>query len=287
MSLSEFSGGVKAAHGAEPPKADRENGIIEGYASIFGNVDRHGDIVMPGAFKTAIQERGQNWPALYMHDSDSLPLGSTLELAEDDIGLRFKSKVFEGERGRQALQAVEAGVLNEVSFGFHKAMGRKVGSVRELHVLDAWEITHALKGTAANTLTSARRGKTVLGALGLGAAQLIDLDSEGHLQVIEGDEKSELRVVAKIVDLVTMAGGGKTTLRQAGQALLALAEAHTAAEVARHLASGRVTEPWRARDLTPEPEAPDEVEQAIRRAFAEFSASFAGDSQPPTQEIAP
>ncbi len=34
-----------------------QEGLFEGYASIFGNKDSHSDIVMPGAFSESLQVR--------------------------------------------------------------------------------------------------------------------------------------------------------------------------------------------------------------------------------------
>ena len=44
-------------------KYDEEQGIVSGYASVFGNVDDGGDVVEPGAFAETIAEgvgRGKN-----------------------------------------------------------------------------------------------------------------------------------------------------------------------------------------------------------------------------------
>ena len=38
--------------------ADEKKGIVEGYASIFGNIDSDKDMIMPGAFSKTITERG-------------------------------------------------------------------------------------------------------------------------------------------------------------------------------------------------------------------------------------
>lgn len=36
---------------------DGKQGIFEGYASVFGNTDSDGDIILPGAYKTRLKNR--------------------------------------------------------------------------------------------------------------------------------------------------------------------------------------------------------------------------------------
>ena len=63
------------------------DGAIEGYASLFGEVDQARDMVMPGAFTQTLKQRGlRKIPMLFQHDP-SEPVGVWLELAEDWRGL--------------------------------------------------------------------------------------------------------------------------------------------------------------------------------------------------------
>src|SRR4051812_4963147 len=59
------------------------DGAIEGYASLFGEVDAARDMVMPGAFTQTLKQRGlRKIPMLFQHDP-SEPVGVWLELKED------------------------------------------------------------------------------------------------------------------------------------------------------------------------------------------------------------
>src|SRR3954471_7637576 len=70
------------------------DGAIEGYASLFGEVDAARDMVMPGAFTQTLKQRGlRKIPMLFQHDP-SEPVGVWLELAED-----FRGFFFRGRRG--------------------------------------------------------------------------------------------------------------------------------------------------------------------------------------------
>ena len=60
-----------------------EDGTVEGYASLFGEIDAARDMVMPGAFARTLKSRGiRRIPMLFQHDPAE-PIGVWLELYED------------------------------------------------------------------------------------------------------------------------------------------------------------------------------------------------------------
>ena len=66
-------------------KAVSDAGEIEGYASVFGNVDSYGEIVEPGAFVDSLvasKRNGRKIKMLYQHDPHQ-PIGVWEDLAED------------------------------------------------------------------------------------------------------------------------------------------------------------------------------------------------------------
>ena len=48
----------KSTHLGEVIDADEKMGIVEGYGSVFGNVDSDGDIITKGAYRKTITENG-------------------------------------------------------------------------------------------------------------------------------------------------------------------------------------------------------------------------------------
>src|SRR6478735_4889001 len=69
------------------------DGIVEGYASLFGEIDAARDMVMPGAFRDTLRLRGiRRIPMLFQHDPAE-PVGVWLELTEDFRGLRARGKL--------------------------------------------------------------------------------------------------------------------------------------------------------------------------------------------------
>jgi uncharacterized protein len=87
---------------------DDEARTIEGYGSIFGNVDSYGDIVMPGAFAKSIKKRK---PAMLWQHNSNQPIGVWDEIEETDKGLRLKGRIIDTSLGDDAYKLAKAGAL--------------------------------------------------------------------------------------------------------------------------------------------------------------------------------
>lgn len=138
-----------------------EECIVEGYASRFGEKDDGNDIVVKGAFKESLKDRGPGGkipvPFLYGHNRQGLPIGYFLELYEDGVGLRFKAKLLtaESEAARVIYALAKAKQKFGISIGYRTieksiVVPDKLGSegneyspgaVRKLIKLDLYEIS--------------------------------------------------------------------------------------------------------------------------------------------------
>lgn len=120
------------------------DGTVEGYASLFGEVDQARDMVMPGAFTQTLRQRGiRKVPMLFQHDPAE-PVGVWLELVEDLRGLRARGRLIpEVRRGRELLALIEAKALDGLSIGYRTVRGRidPQTRVRKLYQVDLWEIS--------------------------------------------------------------------------------------------------------------------------------------------------
>jgi len=103
-------------------KAGSGPGELEGYASVFGNVDEVGDVVMPGAFRKTIadwQRAAQPMPLIADHQmSTDGVIGSISSLTEDRHGLRFKSRFSRSEKAQRIRQDVIDGHYRGTSFTY-------------------------------------------------------------------------------------------------------------------------------------------------------------------------
>ena len=128
-------------------------GTIEGYASIFGNVDSYGEIVEPGAFAKSLEKSartGRKIKMLWQHDPHQ-PIGVWDELAEDKKGLKVRGRLLidQSPKAREAHGLQQAGALDGLSIGYRtiKAAPKEgkqgVLSLIELDLLENSVVTFA------------------------------------------------------------------------------------------------------------------------------------------------
>ncbi len=127
-----------------PTTAIGENGLVTGYASLFGEVDRNGDRVLPGAFRKGLNQRALNdIKFLYQHDV-SEPIGTWFDVFEDDKGLRVFGRLIAGvDKARECFSLIRAGAVDGLSIGFRTVRARNAAQrkIRELIEIDLWEIS--------------------------------------------------------------------------------------------------------------------------------------------------
>lgn len=128
-------------------KAIGENdGVVEGYGAVFGNIDFGGDVIAQGAFEktiSGIAASGRKLPMLWQHDGYN-PIGVWDVLKEDDVGLYVKGTVLINTRqGADAYEMLKAGAVTGMSIGYSArdySRDEKTG-VRTLKQLDLFEIS--------------------------------------------------------------------------------------------------------------------------------------------------
>jgi HK97 family phage prohead protease len=120
------------------------DGMVEGYASLFGEIDQARDMVMPGAFADSLKRRGvRRVPMLFQHDPAE-PIGVWLDLHEDTRGLYARGRLIpEVVRARELLALLKAGTTDGLSIGFRTVKGRvdPKTRIRKLEAIDLWEIS--------------------------------------------------------------------------------------------------------------------------------------------------
>ncbi len=121
-------------------KSVEDNGIVEGYAAVFGNKDLGDDIIDPGAFKKTINER-KNVPLLWYHQPPEV-LGLVFEMEEDNKGLKSRSQInLDTQLGREKFSLIRQGAIKGMSIGFEAIKETWDGTVRRLKEIKLWEIS--------------------------------------------------------------------------------------------------------------------------------------------------
>jgi len=121
-------------------KSVEDNGIVEGYAAVFGNKDLGNDIIDPGAFKKTINER-KNVPLLWYHQPPEV-LGLVFEMEEDNKGLKSRSQInLDTQLGREKFSLIRQGAIKGMSIGFEAIKEVWEKDIRRLKEIRLWEIS--------------------------------------------------------------------------------------------------------------------------------------------------
>ena len=101
------------------PDEEEEEGIFEGYGSVFDNTDLGNDVIRKGAFQKSLRRKGpKGIKLLYQHKSD-MPIGVFEKITEDDKGLYVKGQLaLQTQAGREAYELMKMGALSGLSIGF-------------------------------------------------------------------------------------------------------------------------------------------------------------------------
>lgn len=126
---------------AVPIDAD---GRFSGYASVFGQIDQGGDIVMAGAFAGSLAKRNPNAVRLLFQHDPKEPVGLWDAIEEDAFGLKVSGRLLDGVPRAASLKALIAqGAVDGLSIGFRavRATREPRSGYRRLWAVDLWEIS--------------------------------------------------------------------------------------------------------------------------------------------------
>lgn len=136
---------------------DDPAGIFEAIVAVFGNVDRAGDKIIPGAFTRTLgewEEKARPIPIIFSHEWDNLDahIGEVLEAKEVEQGLYVKGQLdMEEDFSRRVWKRMKRGTLAEFSFAYDVVDGKSVKGVYELRDLDLLEVGPCLVGMNPET----------------------------------------------------------------------------------------------------------------------------------------
>jgi hypothetical protein len=134
-----------------------EQGIFEAIVAVFGNVDRVGDKIMPGAFKGTLErwrQKGRPIPVIFSHEWTNLDahIGEVAEAKETEEGLYVKAQLdMEEDFARRVWKRMKRGTLAEFSFAYDVIEGKEADGVYELHELELIEVGPCLVGMNPDT----------------------------------------------------------------------------------------------------------------------------------------
>ncbi|MFJ2470533.1 HK97 family phage prohead protease [Glutamicibacter sp. NPDC087583] len=148
---------VKAA-----PDESAGAGIIRAVASVFGNVDSYGDVVMPEAFDETLAEfaaSGDPVPVVWSHGSSDPfnHIGYCTEIKATETGLEFTAQldIEDNPTAAQAYRLMKGRRVKQFSFAYsvlEATRGERDGEyVTELRKLKLFEVGPTLVGANQST----------------------------------------------------------------------------------------------------------------------------------------
>lgn len=120
-------------------KADGDSRVIAGRGSVFGNVDRGGDIVQAGAFSESLAS-GRKVAMLWQHDSREV-IGVWTKVTQDADGLLVEGVLADTPRGNEAYTLLKMGAMNGLSIGYQTVDCKYQDDVRVIEKADLWEVS--------------------------------------------------------------------------------------------------------------------------------------------------
>ncbi len=183
------------------------DGTVEGYASLFGEINSARDMVMRGAFAATLAQRGINRiPMLFQHDPAE-PIGIWQELREDHRGLFARGRLIpEVKRARELLSLLREGAVDGLSIGFRTARAQidPKTRIRRLIAVELWEISivtfpllngarvHAVKQSPSQPKASHIRTRAEADWVKV-ASESCASESGRHEQAVARMKRSEIR----------------------------------------------------------------------------------------------
>jgi HK97 family phage major capsid protein/HK97 family phage prohead protease len=192
---------------------DDQTGTFTGLASVFDNLDAHGDIVRRGAFSKSLQS-GQSIPLIWAHKADDPRnyVGDVVEAAETDQGLQVVGKFDLGtEHGQAAYRNVKGRRVAGLSIGYAIRNAVKTAEGNELTDLELVEVSIVARGANDRALVTSvkadtwptapiRRALTRTGAERYLKEGPTTVMTDTKLEVLTKDRESQLAAVQTILD---------------------------------------------------------------------------------------
>lgn len=125
-------------------KSVSEDGLFEGYGSVFGVKDSYSDIVAHGAFADSLASLKAlgRMPALLWQHRSADPIGVYKDMHEDDRGLHVTGQLaLKTVKGAEAYELLKMKAISGLSIGYvtREDSFDRVTGINTLKKIDLWE----------------------------------------------------------------------------------------------------------------------------------------------------
>lgn len=184
-------------------KAIDDNGVFEGYGSVWGVEDFYRDIVSKGAFVKSLADhklKGTMPSMCWQHDSEKV-VGVYEEMKEDDYGLFLRGRLLKDDvaQAREAYALLKAKAVTGLSVGIRVQVDEydRNNDIRIIKEAQLWEVS--LVTWPANDLARVESVKGIKDVTGL----------ERYLRDAGGVSRKEAKEIVHTI---------KSSMRQACEA---------------------------------------------------------------------
>lgn len=201
-------------------KAVDESGRFTGYGSVFGNVDLHKDVILPGAFAESLDSHRKNGtlPSMLWQHKMADVVGIYDDMKEDEHGLFLSGELFINDNVPEADKAytlMRRKAVRGMSVGFNIPKGgetyNKDADVWEISKIDLVEVSivtypanpEAQIATVKAALDSPRDFERFLRDAGLSANRAKRLMSGGYSAMMQcdADDQGDIEALATLMKL--------------------------------------------------------------------------------------
>lgn len=185
-------------------KSVTEEGKFTGYGSVFGNIDLHRDVIMPGAFAKSLdnhKSRGTLPAMLWQHSMRDV-VGIYESMDEDDHGLKLAGELFIKDSIPEADKAytlMRRKAVTGMSIGFNIPKGgeeynkeKNIWEIKEVDLVEVSIVTwpanpEAQIESVKSALQNPREFERLLRDAGLSSLQAKRLMSGGYDALLKRD----------------------------------------------------------------------------------------------------
>lgn len=128
-------------------KAINDDGVFEGYGSVWGVEDWYSDVVTKGAFAKSLAAhklKGTMPAMLWQHDERNV-IGVYEEMQEDDYGLYLRGRLLKDDvaTAREAYALMKAKAITGLSVGIRITVDEydRTNDIRTIKEAELWEVS--------------------------------------------------------------------------------------------------------------------------------------------------
>ncbi len=198
-----------------------EDGLVEGYASVFGKIDSYGDTIAPTAYDKVIEEK--QIPLMFFnHDSSEIPIGKWTSISKDDIGLKVIGQLdLSQQKAQEVYNAVKFGSISGLSVGMsvnpeqYEKLDENCWIIKEVKKLYEVSIVNfpaddfarilnckSINFDACNNVTDFEKRLRDAGCSRNEAKSLISVAKRVLINQREADEKADEDMICKRIDSI-------------------------------------------------------------------------------------